>query len=127
LHKKVITAESLKESFVGNEVDTTTLSSLMVYHNTQMIKVLEPGTLKNYHTTAKYLKEFIKLKFKSTDVFLPNLNCQFICEFEIFLRNTAPLDHQKKLRNNGMMKHLERLRKMVRLAGKDGMDSQETV
>ncbi len=37
-------------------------------------------------------------------------------EFEMFLRKYTLTDHQKKLQNNGVMKHLERVRKMVTLA-----------
>lgn len=39
-------------------------------------------------------------------------------EFEIFLRRTTPLDKNNPLTNNGIMKHMERLRKMITLAVK---------
>ncbi|WP_337993473.1 phage integrase SAM-like domain-containing protein [Mucilaginibacter sp. KACC 22063] len=35
---------------------------------------------------------------------------------EVFLWNHKPKDHQKPLNNNGVMKHIIRLKKMVNLA-----------
>ncbi len=52
------------------------------------------------------------------DIALSDLNYQFITEFELFLRKTAPLMENNPLTNNGVMKHMERLRKMVTLAAK---------
>ncbi len=37
-------------------------------------------------------------------------------DFETFLRNHKPIDHQRPMNNNGVMKHLIRLRKMTNLA-----------
>jgi len=37
-------------------------------------------------------------------------------DFESYLVNYIPKDHQKPLNNNGIMKHIERLRKMINLA-----------
>jgi integrase/recombinase XerD len=80
--------------------------------------VLSTGTLKNYYTTERYLKMFLGRKLKIKNVSLAELNFQFISEFEFFLRRTTPLDESNPLTNNGIMKHLERLRKMVTLAVK---------
>jgi site-specific recombinase XerD len=118
LQKKIINAEAIKNLFLGNEKKEHTLCSLIEYHNTNMRNVLCHGTLKNYFTTSKYLARFLKTKYKTADIYLADLNYQFISEFELFLRKHIPTDHQKRLQNNGVMKHLERLRKMVRLAVK---------
>jgi len=47
---------------------------------------------------------------------LCDLNYSFISGFEHFLRNLVPTDHKRALNNNGVMKHIERLRKMVNMA-----------
>ena len=83
-----------------------------------MKTVLAPGTLKNYYTTERYVKLFLERKHKAKDIALSDLNLQFITEFEFFLRRTAPLMENNLLRNNRIMKHMERLRKMVTLAAK---------
>ena len=55
LQKKFITAELLKEKVTGAEQSEFTLCKLMEYHNTEQAHVLEPGTMKNYYTTQKYI------------------------------------------------------------------------
>jgi integrase len=119
--RKLITAEALKNKFLGTveeEKREFSLCGLMSYHNDNMKLTLEKGTMKNYYTTEKYVKEFLLKKHRTSDIYLSELNYQFVIEFEIFLRSHAPLQNRKKLANNGVMKHLERLRKMVTLAVK---------
>jgi site-specific recombinase XerD len=118
LQKKVITAEVLKNLFSGVKDSEHTLHNIVEYHNTNMRDVLAPGTMKNYYTTAIYLKEFVQQQFRRSDIYLSELDYSFITKFEYFLRKRIPGDHQKKLENNGLMKHLERFRKIIRLAVK---------
>lgn len=116
LQKKFITAELLKEKVTGEDQAEFTLCKLMEYHNAEQVKVLEPGTMKNYYTTQKYIKEFIKERFKTSDKYLSELSYKFITDFEYYLRNRTPEKGQKPLNNNGLMKHIERFCKMVNLA-----------
>jgi len=51
-------------------------------------------------------------------MFLSGLSYKFITDFEFYLRNHKPMDHQRPMENNGVMKHLERFRKMVTMAVK---------
>lgn len=120
LAKKLVTPSLIKNKFLGVEEQECTLRALMDYHNLHMKEVLAPGTIKNYFTTAKYLKEFIALQFKKEDIYLSELDYQFLSKFEYFLRKYQPTDHHKGMENNGVMKHLERFRKMVRLGVKLG-------
>ena len=114
--KKLITAELLKEKVTGADQDGFTICKLMDYHNTEQSQILEPGTMKNYFTTQKYIKEFISERFKTSDKYLSELSYKFITDFEYFLRNRKPEKGQKPLNNNGLMKHIERFCKMVNLA-----------
>ncbi|MGZ3840110.1 MAG: site-specific integrase, partial [Flavisolibacter sp.] len=118
LAHKPLTAEGVKSLFLGQEEQEHTLCSLITFHNTNMKELLSPGTLKNYFTTEKYLKLFLEQKQRRKDIYLSELNYQFITEFEIFLRKGTPLDISNPLTNNGIMKHMERLKKMVTLAAK---------
>lgn len=118
LQKKVITAEILKNLFVGIKDAEHTLHTIVNYHNTNMKDVLAPGTMKNYYTTAGYLKEFVQQQYRRSDIYLSELDYGFITQLEHFLRKRVPEDHQKKLENNGLMKHLERFHKIIRLAVK---------
>jgi len=116
LQKKFITAELLKEKVTGADQSEYTLCKLMDYHNTEQAQVLEPGTMKNYYTTQKYIKEFVRERFKTSDKYLSELTYKFITDFEYYLRNRKPEKGQKPLNNNGLMKHIERFCKMVNLA-----------
>ncbi|MEO6520858.1 MAG: site-specific integrase [Mucilaginibacter sp.] len=116
LQKKFITAELLKEKVTGGDQAEFTLCKLMEYHNSDQGQLLEPGTMKNYYTTQKYIKEFIKERFKTSDKYLSELSYKFITDFEYYLRNRTPEKGQKGLNNNGLMKHIERFCKMINLA-----------
>lgn len=116
LQKKFVTAEAVKDKFIGAENTEYTLSKLMEYHNINMKDTLAWGTMKNYFTTQKYILLFIKNKFKSSDLYLSVLTFKFIIDFERFLRNYEPADHHRPLANNGVMKHIERFRKMISMS-----------
>ncbi|WP_237739822.1 site-specific integrase [Pedobacter arcticus] len=118
LESEFVNADAVKNRFLGVEEQKHTLNSLMDYHNLHMIEVLAIGTMKNYYTTEKYLKEFVAKQFKKEDLYLTELNYEFITLFEYFLRKHQPVDHQKGMTNNGVMKHLERFRKVIRLGVK---------
>ncbi len=118
LEHKVISPHTIKTLYLGEIKVDNTLLSLIDYHNTNMKTILSWGTLKNYFTTRKYVQQFLKQKYKNADIFLSSLNYQFITEFEFYLRTCVPLDKSNPLTNNGIMKHMERLRKIVTLAYK---------
>ncbi|MBL3658582.1 site-specific integrase [Fulvivirga sp. 2943] len=116
LQNKLVTAEAIRNEFLGIDKKEHTLCKLIDYHNTEMKEVLAWGTMKNYFTTQKYLERFLKSKCSTADVYLAQINYKFITDFEFFLRKRKPKDHHKPLGNNGIMKHMERFRKMVNLA-----------
>ncbi|WP_026934299.1 site-specific integrase [Christiangramia echinicola] len=108
--EKVITVDLVKSRFLGTDQDHKTLSHLIVYHEKNMGKVLKYGTMKNYTTTGTYLKDYLKEQQRTNDIYLKHIDYQFTLGFESYLRN---LDG---LRNNGLMKHMERFKKLMRLA-----------
>ena len=116
IQKQLITADGIKNKLLGIDQKEHSLCKLINYHNTQTKDSLAPGTLKNYFTTQKYLQMFLKKRSGATDIFLSELSYRFLTEFEHFLRNYKPLDHHKPLANNGVMKHIERFRKMINMA-----------
>ncbi len=116
--KAFICSQSIKARFLGEDNEEYSLLTLVDYHNTQMSESLSYGTLKNYFTTQKYIKLFLTKKRKTQDIYLSQLTYRFVVDFEKFLRSYVPSDHQKKMENNTVMKHIQRLRKMVTLAYK---------
>ncbi|UOY05786.1 site-specific integrase [Muricauda sp. SCSIO 64092] len=109
---KLISPQLIKAHFLGNGENRYTISDIIEYHKKHMKDTLRWGTQKNYFTTHKYIFLFLKQKHRTTDIFLSELNYKFIIDFERFLR------HQKDMGNNTVMKHIERLRKLINLAHK---------
>lgn len=113
---ELVTSKRIKSRFLGQDENHKTLLDLVTYHNENMIGVLKPGTLKNYYTTEHYLERFINQKLKTNDIYLKQLNYSFIIDFEQYLRKSPSLNNAIPLNNNGIMKHLERLKKLMNLA-----------
>jgi len=113
-----INGDTLKDAFLGNVQEEAPImfSELIAYHNEQALALLTIGTMRHYYVTQRYLVKFFKQKYKKDDIQLSVLNYKFISDFEIFLHNHKPADHQKPMETNGVLKHLVRLKKMVNLA-----------
>ena len=115
---KIVSSNAIKRRYLGEDDNHKTLKELITYHNTNMINVLKFGTMKNYYTTEKYLYKFLDKILKVDDIYLKQLNYRFICDFEQYLRKYKNSKKQLTLSNNGVMKHLERFKKMINLAFK---------
>lgn len=114
---KVVSVDAVKAKYLGEDIEEAmTLLKVIEYHKQVATTKLAPGTMKNYYTTESYLKKFIKHQYRKSDITLDELNYKFILDFENFLINYDSVDHHKPLNNNGVMKHMERLRKMVNMA-----------
>ncbi|MBS1680969.1 MAG: site-specific integrase [Bacteroidetes bacterium] len=119
IQKEFVTSLLVKNLFCGNVPEERTLLGLIEYHNAQMKTFLEWGTMKNYYTTQKYIEMFLKESYKTSDVRLSSLSYNFIVNLEIFLKGRQPVDHHKPCGHNTVLKHIERLRKMINLAIKN--------
>ena len=113
---ELVTSKRIKARFLGQDENHKTLLDLVTYHNENMVGVLRPGTLKNYFTTKHYLERFVTNKLKTNDIYLKQLGYSFIIDFEQYLRKGPSLNNSIPLNNNGVMKHLERLKKLMNLA-----------
>ncbi len=116
-----VDAQAIKDAFLGKQTEQKghTLRELITYHDRMEGEKLAWGTMKNYKATEEYIKRFIKNKYDKEDVSLRKLNYQFILELESFIRN-HPLKEHDRCVGNGVMKHLERLKKMVKWARRLG-------
>ena len=59
---------------------------------------------------------YIKEEYQTSDKYLRDLDYAFVLGFESLLRFYRPKHYQGKIGNNAVMKHIQRLRKMVTLA-----------
>ena len=110
-----ITAQGIKDAFLGNQVEQKghSMIELMAYHTKVEGDKLSPDTMKNYVATEEYVRKFLKSRFGKDDLYLKELSQAFIIELEYFIRNN-PLKLHDPCQGNGIMKHLERVKKMVR-------------
>lgn len=118
---KYVTAKAIKARYNGTDHNNETLLGLSKYHYEKNQGKLTQGTLKNYSTTERYLVKFMGKECDDPDVPLQFLEYSFILEFENFLRRPENrLNRNQPLTNNGIMKHMERLDKLMNYAVKLG-------
>lgn len=115
---RFITVQAIKLRYLGEDSPLRTLRDLLKYHRENEIPKLQKGTAKNYQATEKYLLSFLSNKYKTSDIPLTQINYAFILSFENYLRTCKPLMKSQPLGNNGIMKHLERFKKMTTIACK---------
>lgn len=113
---KLINAKAIKARFLGLDDTSKSLTDILDYHNEHMEDVLKPGTLKNYKTTERYLKEYLNKEVRTSNTYLKDLSYAFVIDFEKFLRRKKDQKGKMQLTNNGIMKHMERFKKLVNLA-----------
>ncbi len=113
---KTITSSVVKARYLGeDEEEGKTLLDLITYHNTTMHTSLKAGTMKNYFITERCIKRFLKDEYNIEDIPLKKLDYRFIVDYEQYVRKYKP-STRTGCTNNGAMKHMERLKKMSRLA-----------
>lgn len=112
----LITAKAVKARFLGEDEKQPTMQELIDYHNNKMKHILHKDTMRHFKTTQRYIAEYIEEEYKSENIYLKDLNYSFVIGFEDFLRSYKPKHYQPSIGNNTIMKHIQRLRKMVTLA-----------
>lgn len=109
-----ITAETIRNSYMGIGEETKTLFESFSYHNENMearIGIdITKATLTKYETVKSKLKLFVKKRYNKSDQPLESLNHQFITEFEYFLKVDQRIGH------NTTMKYIRNLKKVINMA-----------
>ena len=113
---KVISPENVKARYFKEDQSLLTLEDIFLYHNENMFSKLKYNTSRLYLTSQNYIRLFIQKEYNRKDYYLGDLDYSFILKFENYLRSVKPRNYRKKLHHNAVMKHIQRLRKMVTLA-----------
>lgn len=114
-----LTSLAVKNRYLAlDQLEQMGLVKMFEYHNVREKGRLADSTMKNYYTTLNYIKEYVKTEYHKNEIELQKLNYAFIDGFEVFLRKYKTPEGQRPLNNNGIMKHIERLQKVVNLAVK---------
>lgn len=112
----VITAELLRDAYFDKieSIKERSLFEVLTEHNQAQEKLVGNGVSKATYWISVYterlLKEFIQQKYKREDLYLRELNLNFIQSFHSFLR----ID--KGMAQNSSTKHLKLLKKIINLS-----------
>ena len=111
---EVITADKLRKMYTQTEMYPQTLLTLFRKHNDDELKLVGYGrvmdTYKKYELAYRRVQEFMLYQYYKEDIYLDNLNFQFVNDFEIYLRVNC------KLGVNMTAKMIQFLKKVVTLA-----------
>ena len=113
---KVITPKLIKARYLGEDKKNYTLTDIFRYHNDKKGSKLATKTLCHYRTSQKYILCYVLAEYGKNDIYLQDLDYAFVIGFESFLRSYQPQHYQGRIGNNAVMKHIQRLRRMITLA-----------
>lgn len=107
-----VTANAIINRYCGNDVKM--LLEVFEDHNDKcralIGKEYVEGTVRKFDTTLLYLKQFLKQWYRKDDIPLPEINQEFVRDFEFFLKT------EKSCQNNSALKHIKNFRKVIRIA-----------
>ena len=112
----IITADLLRDAYFDKveSIKERSLFEVFEEHNQEQEKLVGNGVSKATHWMSVYtirlLREFVQQKYKREDLYLRELNLNFIQSFHSFLR----ID--KGMAQNSSTKHLKLLKKIINLS-----------
>ena len=115
---KKVTAEAIKNSFLGIGEKEKTLVSIFQYHNKQVKaligKEFAAGTHERYETVLRLLQLFLEKEYKVKDIAISDINHKFITDLEFYLKT------ERKNAHNTAIKYIKNFKKIVRIALANG-------
>ncbi|MEG2594568.1 MAG: site-specific integrase [Bacteroides sp.] len=114
-----LTAERVKNSYLGFDRSSHTLMSVFEKHNEEYAlltknELRSPSPLSTYKMVYNHLKKFLCKRYKLKDIALEDIQSSFIVDFELFIRK------ERKCSNNSVLTYLMPLKKMISVAQNNG-------
>ncbi len=119
IQKDTFDVEDIYLQYKGENIRTEK-SLLEAYnlHNVRMKKLIgieySESTYKKFEESKNHIKSFMKHKIGSSNILLKDLNMKFLHDFDYYMKV------EKKLKQVTINKHIERLRKIIKLALAEG-------
>jgi len=114
-----VTAEKVKNEFLGISENHETLLSLYQKHNEDVKKLIgvskSAGTYQKYEVTRRHLQKFMQLKYQITDISLKEIKHLFVTDFEIYLLTTAACN------TNTTAKFMQFFKRIILIARNNGL------
>ncbi|SCY19176.1 Site-specific recombinase XerD [Nonlabens sp. Hel1_33_55] len=111
---ELVTAEKIKNKYLGKTVKDKTILQIFKTHNDQVRALVgqdfAAGTLDRYETVYRHLESFMAHTYNVSDVELKKIDYQFITDFDFYLRSV------RKCANNSTVKYMKNFKKIVRIA-----------
>ena len=115
---KMITADAIRDRYYGRDKVQHTLLEIYTDHNEKcralIGKEYTESTVIKFETSINRLREFIRFGYHKDDLFLNELDGQFVRDFEYWLKTSIGCQ------NNSALKHLKKLKKVIRIAFANG-------
>lgn len=113
-----VTAEKVKNAYLGLGMKHETILKVFAQHNEdfekQVGKMKSKSTYQKYCTVYRHLQDFIRYRYKVSDMALKELTPAFIIDFELYLRTTQECTH------NTVWVYMMPLRRMITIAQNNG-------
>jgi len=114
-----VTAEKVKNEFLGISENHETLLNLFQKHNEDVKKLIgvskSAGTYQKYEVTRRHLQKFMQLKYQITDISLKEIKHLFVTDFEIYLLTTAACN------TNTTAKFMQFFKRIILIARNNGL------
>lgn len=118
MQETYVTAEKVRNAFLGITTRQRTLLELFKKHNDDARKLVgiskSAATLSKYDRCYKRLKEFMKARYNISDIALKEINHMFITDFENYLRT------ESKCNENTTAKFMQTFKMIVIVAKNNG-------
>ena len=109
----IISAESIRDKFLGKAEKLHLLIDIFAEHNRKMQTLIgkeySKGTLTCFQTSLKHTKDFLKWKYNLLDIDVKQIDYSFVSEYDYFLRC------ERKCANNSAVKNMKNFGKIVRI------------
>ena len=119
VQQEVFDVEDIYLKYKGEDIKTEkTLLEVYTLHNDRMKKLVgieySEATYKKFEESKNHVKSFIRHNTQKSNILLEKLNMKFLNDFDYYLKV------EKKLKQVTINKHIERLRKIIKLALAEG-------
>lgn len=116
---KPLTPLAIKNAYLGIEEDKgKKVLELFRNHNSKIEKLINIDysyeTIKRYKTSLNHTRDFIKHKYNRDDLYMSELNHEFIIDYEIYFKSVRACCH------NTAMKYIKNFKKIVNIAIANG-------
>ena len=122
-NEKEITAESLKNRFLGRQENVHNLFEIFEDHNKKIEalkgKEFSVGTIEKYKTALRHTREFLMSRYGFSDIAINKIDHSFISEYDFYLRSV------RHCSNNTSVKYLSNFGKIVRIGLSNGWISAD--